>query len=82
MTSLAESPPNRHGERTQLAEYPPVALSLLDDRTGWRWLSPRPVGVVDWALTSCVVALGIVPVLVLLPVCWVLRRSCGKVRAA
>ena len=68
MASLAESPPNRN------AEHPPVALNQLDDRTGWRWLSPRPVGVVDWVLTSCVVVLGIVPMLVLMPVCWVLRR--------
>ena len=57
MASLAESPPNRHGERTRLAEYPPVALSRLDDRTGWRWLNYRPDGVFDWVLTSCVVVL-------------------------
>ena len=55
-------------------DYPPVVLGRLDDRSGWRWLSPRPVGSVDWVLTSCVVVLGIVPVLVLMPVCWVLRR--------
>lgn len=41
---------------------PPVALGRLDDRTGWHWLSPRPVGFVDWTLTLglCVLA---VPVL-------------------
>ena len=62
-------------------DYPPVALNRLDDRTGWRWLSPRPVGAVDWVLTSCVVALGIVPVLVLMPVCWALRAITRKVGA-
>ena len=62
-------------------DYPPVALNRLDDRTGWRWLSPRPVGAVDWALTSCVVVLGILPVLLLMPVCWVLRATTRKVGA-
>lgn len=56
------------------SKYPPVALGRLDDQSGWRWLSPRPVGVIDWVLTAAVVALGIVPVLLLLPVCWVIRR--------
>ena len=55
-------------------DYPPVALSRLDDRTGWRWLNYRPAGVLDWTLTATVLVLGIVPVLVLMPVCWVLRR--------
>ena len=55
-------------------DYPPVALGRLDDRTGWRWLNYRPQGVLDWTLTATVLVLGIVPVLVLLPVCWVLRR--------
>ncbi len=41
---------------------PPVALGRLDDRRGWRWLSPRPVGLFDWCLTLCVVVLA-VPVL-------------------
>ena len=43
-------------------DYPPVALGRLDDRSGWRWLSPRPVGAVDWTLTLCVCVLAI-PVL-------------------
>ncbi len=62
-------------------DYPPVALGRLDDESGWRWLSPRPVGVLDWCLTACVVVLGIVPVLVLMPVCWVLRAITRRVGA-
>lgn len=37
-------------------------------------INPKPVGVVDWVLTVFLVALGIVPVLLLMPVCWVIRR--------
>lgn len=55
-------------------DYPPVALGRLDDRRGWRWLNPRPEGVLDWVLTVFLVAMGIVPVLVLMPVCWIIRR--------
>ncbi len=59
---------------TDHQDYPPVVLGRLDDRSGWRWLSPRPVGAVDWVLTVFVVVLGIVPMLLLLPTCWVIRR--------
>ena len=60
-------------------DYPPVALGRLDDRSGWCWLNYKPVGAFDWLLTVIVVAVGIVPVLVLLPVCWVLRAITRKV---
>ena len=66
---------------TDHQDYPPVALGQLDDKRGWRWLSPRPVGAFDWLLTVIVVALGIVPVLVLMPLCWALRTITRKVGA-
>ena len=55
-------------------DHPPVVLGRLDDRAGWRWLNYRPEGAWDWVFTVTLVALGIVPVLLLMPVCWVLRR--------
>ena len=55
-------------------DYPPVALGRLEDLAGWRWLNYQPDGVFDWIFTVTVVALGIVPVLVLMSVCWVIRR--------
>ncbi len=47
--------------------YPPVA-----------WLSPQPVGVVDWALTLCVVVLAVPVVVVFGPVVWFIR-ACDRV---
>ena len=44
-------------------DYPPVALGRLDDRSRWRWLNPRPAGVLDWTLTLCLCVLA-VPVLI------------------
>lgn len=58
-------------------DYPPVALGRLDDESGWYWLNPRPVGALDWVLTLTLVALGIVPVLLIMGGCWVIRR-CGR----
>lgn len=55
-------------------DYPPVALGRLDDESGWRWLSPRPQGVLDWVLTLTIVALGVVPVLAVMGLCWCIRR--------
>ncbi len=56
-----------------MTDYPPVALGRLDDESKHVWLSPRPVGWLDWILTLglCVLA---VPVLVTFgPIVLVLR---------
>ena len=54
-------------------DYPPVALGRLDDRSGWRWLSPRPVGVADWLLTLCIVVLAVPVLLIFGPITLALR---------
>ena len=54
-------------------DYPPVALERLDDRSGWRWLSPRPVGAVDWILTVTLCVLALPVLLVFGPIVLVLR---------
>ena len=59
-------------------DYPPVALGRLDDRPGWRWLSPRPVGVADWTLTLCMLVLAIPVVIVFGPLVWIIR-ACDRV---
>ncbi len=62
-------------------DYPPVALERLDDRSGWRRLSPRPVGAVDWTLTVCVLVLAIPVLVVFGPLVWIIRaydRVAGK----
>ncbi len=48
------------------------------------WLSPRPVGAVDWALTLCVLVLAVPVVVVFGPLVWIIRaydRVAGKVGA-
>ncbi len=54
-------------------DYPPVALGRLDDRSGWHWLSPRPVGIADWTLCACMIVLAIPVVVVFGPVVWIIR---------
>ena len=55
---------------------PPIALGRLDDRRGWRWLSPRPVGWLDWTLTLCLCVLA-VPVLITFGPIVLVLRWCG-----
>ena len=84
MAILAESPPNRNGKQGEAADYPPVALGRLDDRSRWHWLSPRPVGTVDWTLTLCVIVLAIPVVVVFGSIVLIVRafdRVAGKVGA-
>ncbi len=37
------------------------------------WLSPRPVGVVDWTLTACMIVLAIPVVVVFGPIVLIVR---------
>ena len=65
-------------------DHPPVALGRLDDRPGWCWLSPRPVGAVDWTLCVCMIVLSLPVVAVFGPLVWIIRacnRATGKVGA-
>ena len=63
-------------------DYPPVALGRLEDRSGWRWLDPRPDGWLDWTLTALLVAVACVPMLlVYCPVCWAIRAITRKAGA-
>ena len=59
-------------------DHPPVALGRLDDRSGWRWLSPRPVGAVDWTLCACMIVLALPVVVVFGPLVWIIR-ACDRV---
>ncbi len=59
-------------------DYPPVALGRLDDRSGWHWLSPRPVGVADWTLCACMVVLALPVLAVFGPAVWIIRACQGK----
>ncbi len=45
----------------------------MNDRSGWRWLSPRPVGFVDWCLTVCVCVLAVPVLLTFGPIVLALR---------
>jgi hypothetical protein len=59
-------------------DHPPVALGRLDDESRHVWLSPRPVGVLDWIETVCLVVLAL-PVLVTFgPVVLALRAFGGR----
>ncbi len=73
MASLAQSPSCQNGEQTEDAKYPPVVLGRLDDRSGWRWIDPKPIGVVDWTLTALMVVLAIPVVVMFGPVVWIIR---------
>ena len=45
------------------------------------WISPRPVGVVDWMLCGCMIVLAIPVVAVFGPIVWIVRaydRVAGK----
>ncbi len=66
-------------------DYPTVALGRLDDRSGWCWLSPRPVGAVDWTLCACMIVLALPVVAVFGPLVWIIRacdRVAGKAGAS
>ena len=54
-------------------DYPPVALGRLDDRSGWRWIDPKPIGVLDWTLTVVMVVLAIPVVLTFGSLVWIIR---------
>ena len=72
-----------HGQGGALVtdnDYPPVALGRLDDRSGWHWLNPRPVGVTDWTLTLGLVVLA-VPVLLTFGMFTLALRAVLKVGA-
>lgn len=61
-----------------MTDYPPVALGRLDDESKHVWLSPRPVGCLDWIETVCLCVLAL-PVLVTFgPVVLVLRAFGGS----
>ncbi len=68
---------------TDHRDYPPVALGRLDDRTGWRWLDPKPDGWFDWTLTALMVTVACVPMLlVYCPICWAIRAITRKAGAS
>lgn len=60
--------------------YPPVALGYLDDESRWLWISPRPVGLMDWALMIVVSVLALPVLIVFGPIVAVLRIFGGKGR--
>ena len=54
-------------------DYPPVVLGRLDDRSGWRWIDPKPIGVLDWTLTALMVVLAIPVFLTFGSFVWIIR---------
>ena len=54
-------------------DYPPIALGRLDDKSRWVWLSPRPVGVVDWCFMVVLCVLAVPVFIVFGPITLALR---------
>ena len=59
-------------------DYPPVVLGRLEDRSGWRWIDPKPIGVLDWTLCVAMFVLAIPVVVVFGPVVWIIRLADRK----
>ena len=63
-------------------DYPPIALGRLDDRSGWRWIDPKPIGVLDWTLTAAMVVLAIPVFLTFGSLVWIIRLFDRKAGAS
>ena len=63
-------------------DYPPVALGRLDDLSGWRWIDPKPIGVLDWTFTTALVVLAIPVFLTIGPLGWIIRLFDRKAGAS